>query len=156
MSVKRRTDFNKWPRTDQINEKYYARDNQPSYNQLRRENSHFFDSLGRQYTLAVNNGQPFQNLRLQMTNKRVENQQCLLDSYGHVTLYVKLVPKETQWFGGQSDLHHPLVLYERVTGQEHVVELESAHKYSMNRRTGTVTLRGLSLDLCDSLLNKGQ
>ncbi len=155
MSARRReTDFRKWPRTDRINERYYAQDNQPSFNQLKREQCHFVDAQGRQYTLAVANGQVFQNHRLLYPSARAnqDSQHPAQDSRGAITLWVKL-GRASEWFGGQSEVGHPLMLKERRTGREHVVELTGAFKHSPRRRTGTVTVQGLSLEQCVTLLN---
>ena len=151
MSVRRRdTVKQQWPRAESINERYYAMDNQPSFNQLDRHHSHFVDAEGRQYTVAVENRSVFQNKRLQLAESS-EARRCKVNRYGDVELYVKLA-RHTEWFGAQS-LGRPLLLQERISGTEHAVTLASAFKGLPQRRTGTITVQGLDEELCTRLVN---
>ena len=153
MTVRRREAVRQqWPRTDHINEGYYAMDNQPSFYQLDRQ-YHFSDAVGRQYTLAVENGQVFQNRRLQYAphTQTDEPRRCKQNRYGDLVLYVKL-PQRVEWFAEQ-DLGRPLPLRERLSGIEQATRLVSAFKAHPQRRTGTCTVQGLDEALCLQLLN---
>lgn len=143
------------PYTSEINERYYALDNQPNYNQLKGK-AHFRDDEGREYTIAVENKQIFQNERL-IYHKDGENdveKNCIINNYGDVTLYVRLTKGSTSWFDGKS-IKKPIVLY-RIDNDNYsyYVILRSAFKYNQSRLTGTVTIGELDPNLCRELLNK--
>lgn len=136
---------------DKRRELYYARDNTPSYNQF-KDNYHFSDDEGRRYQLAVRNSGLLQSRKLQpRQSERREALQCVVNSWGYVTLYVRL-KTGTRWFGAQ-DLDKPLVLRDRE-GEEIGVALRQLLKVSPKRRTGAVLVSGLTASYCNALLNQ--
>ena len=143
-----------FPRTSRLNERYYARDNQPSFYQFGQD-YHFYDDEGRLYRVAVQNNRVFQNERLRMGADGPARglRRCQVEQYGAVVLYVKLARRETAWFGDRA-IGRTLLLYERRSHEAFVVRLRTAFKHNTKRRTGTVTVSGLGSALCDTLLNE--
>ncbi len=139
----------RFPRTSRINERYYARDNQPSWPQLTNR-WHFEDARGRQYTIAEQHGEPFENERLRFAPKPAPPQ-CVADHRGAVTLWVRL-PRLATWYEERDD--DMLVLRERRSHQRYLVRLDARLKYSPKRRSGTVIVSGLGRTLCNLLLSE--
>ena len=133
-------------------EQSYARDNTPTYNQF-KEKYHFSDGEGRRYQLAVQNGSILQSRKLQPAQRprQQEPARCVVNSFGYITLYVRL-KTGSRWFERQ-DLDHPLVLHDRA-GEEVGVLLRQLIKVSPKRRTGTVLVSGLTPSYCNALLNQ--
>lgn len=140
-----------FPRTSKINERYYARDNQPNWAQLAQLGYHFDDARGRRYTVAAQHSEPFENLRLRY-GATPEPPQCVVNQLGGVTLWVRL-PRDAPWF----DQRHEgamLLLREVRSGQRYLAKLDAHYKYSHKRRSGTVVLSGLGRTLCNMLLQE--
>jgi hypothetical protein len=141
MSVRQRTNRR---------ELYYARDNTPSYNQF-GDQYHFMDSDGRQYQLATQNGAVFQNRRFPQPQQRQEAARCVVNTFGYVTLYVRL-KTGVAWFS-PLDLDRPLIVRDR-DGEDVGIRLRQLVKVSPKKRTGTVLVSGLSASYCNALLNQ--
>lgn len=139
-------------RREKRREKSYAIDNTPTYGQF-KENYHFSDGDGRRYQLAVQNGSILQSRKLQAAQRphRGETSRCVVNSFGYITLYVRL-KTGMRWFERQ-DLDQPLVLRDRQ-GEEVGVVLRQLLKVSPKRRTGTVLVSGLTQSYCNALLNQ--
>ncbi len=135
--------------TEKRRELYYARDNAPTARQF-GDNYHFVDAEGRLYQIAAANGAVFQNRRFKQP-ARQEAQRCVVNTFGYVTLYVRLKPG-VAWFGAR-DLDHPFVLRDRED-EELGVRLRQLIKISPKRRSGTVLVSGLPANYCNALLNR--
>lgn len=132
-----------------INEKYYALNNQPSFPQLKKD-FHLSDEEGRQYWIAQENGDTFQNKNLRTTP---DTGIPKISSNGDVTLYVKLAKKSCKWFG-ENDIGRELVLVGRVDRDEYDVVLTFALNGGLpGRRSGTIMVQGLDLDHCETLIS---
>ena len=134
------------PRAEVINETYYAKNNEPSFYQFGK-NYHFYDDDGRKYMIATENDDTFQNKLLRTTPDTLKTKS---DSYGEVTLYVKLSPT-SDWFE-ERQVGKPFVIYSRKEGLEFVIQLSSIYRESYKRRTGTVTVKGLGKLTCNAIL----
>lgn len=139
-----------FPRTSHLNERYYARDNQPNWFQLAQIEHHFEDGEGRRYTIASRHSEPFENLRLRY-GATPQPLQCVADHRGAVTLWVRL-PRDVPWFTTQPE--GLMLLREVKSGQKYLVRVDAQLKYSHKRRTGTVILSGLGRTLCNMLLQE--
>lgn len=141
-------------RAKKVNELYYARDNNPSFYQFKK-NYHFIDSEERQYMIAVKNKQVFQNTRFKNKNTQASMVGKVLEpvitNYGFTKLYVKLANPTSTWFT-QRDINKVLILYDKSQNAYQVV-LKSHEKHNVSRRTGTIYVKGLNkVDLL-TLLN---
>jgi hypothetical protein len=137
-----------YPRAEKLKESYYEKANYPTYNQLKEW--HFSDEQGRQYTLAAENDDSFQNLALRDTKNSTQVQ---LDENGHVLLYVRLARKHKQqppWFTSDESF---LVLKERRTNEEYAVEVASEYR-APGKSTGVITVRGLTRGECNAILKE--
>lgn len=141
-------------KSEKINEEYYARDNQPNFNQLRGKN-HFYDQEGREYTIASRNKQTFQNDHFSYSRGENNNQykECMVDPYGRITLYVRLTRGSYSWFSGHAIGKELRLIRKSSPDYSHLVLLDSAFKYNPKRCTGTITVSGLDPSLCERLLN---
>jgi hypothetical protein len=143
-------------RAVRINEDYYARRNTPTFNQLAGGKHHFTDALGREYTLASQNSQVFQNKRLQFEQQpRKQKIVHALEPvtsrpFGFVKLYVRLT-NHTKWFGTK-DTRKTLTLTSRAYG-DFTVQLKQTDKPDPRRATGSIFVKGLDLMFCRRLLN---
>jgi len=136
-------------RADDLNEEYYARDNNPSFYQFGSA-YHFVDDAGRQYQLATRNRATFQNTRFKPRRAPLPAR-CVVNSYGYVTCFVKLA-HGSKWFGAR-DINVPLLLREKRNAATILeVRVKQALKVRPTRRTGTVQLSGLSEFYCNALL----
>lgn len=135
------------PRAEEINEDYYAKNNEPSYYQF-GDDYHFYDDDNRKYMIATENDDVFQNelLRFSPNTRKTRS-----DVYGEVTLYVKLSPK-SEWFEERM-LGKPYIIYGKKDGLEYPIRLSSIYRASYKRRTGTVTVKGLGKVTCDAILS---
>lgn len=133
-------------RTGKVNEKYYAKNDHPSYPQIK--NHHLYDERGRLYEIAQENGDLFQNENLRMTP---DTGVPKISSDGVVTVYVKL-SKKAAWFG-ENEMNQEIILKSRVGRQEYLVTLISAIKPDPRRRAGIVELRGLDFQQCELLIS---
>ena len=139
-------------RAEKVNELYYARDNQPSFYQLKKD-YHFIDTENRQYWIGVKNRQVLQNDAFKPPPGRVPKvKEPAINIYGVTQLYVKLTDPETKWFA-HKDIGKPLILRERGSQREHVVTLRSQEKHNPRRRTGNVYVKGLVKQDLIRLLN---
>lgn len=112
------------------------------------DNYHFLDDQGRQYMLAVRNGQvprP-QSFRPRMAQGPHE---CVIDASNWVTVYVRL-PQGVDWFK-REDVGRELILYDR-NGEELLVRL-TQHYRKNERRSGRASLSGLDAAYCNEMLN---
>jgi hypothetical protein len=146
--VRRRT-----PRTDEPDEHYYARNNEPSFFQF-KDNYHFYDAAGRLYRIAAQNGDEFQNELLRGGGD--ERPDPIEDMFGHLVLYVKLHRRTSQWFD-ETALDRPTTIYLRrrpdsPQPEEYRIRIQSTTKPDYKRRTGTITVSGLNKTLCRQLL----
>lgn len=148
------------PRTDKVNERYYARNNEPSFYQFNNSNTgyHFYDAEGRLYRIASENNDEFQNLLLRGPSEQQQRQDCVVDTFGHVLLYVKLRHRTSRWFD-ENALERPVTLFTHYsasrTPEEYRVRIQSTIKPDYKRRTGAITVSGLSRQLCRLLLSVG-
>lgn len=135
-------------------EQYYGRDNQPNSRQLSRK-VHFRDDEGRTYAAAVKNDQILQNDRFKMRKDDTGRKECIVDQYGRITLYVRLVYGAESWFSDKA-IGKPLLL-RRIDAEDCAYEviLYNAFRYGQKRCAGTVVVQGLDPWLCNRLLNKG-
>jgi len=140
-------------RAKQVNELYYARDNNPSFYQF-KENYHFIDAEGRQYMIAVKNRQVFQNAAFKEKGRPKDKgpKEPVRNNSGLTLLYVKLTDPTTKWFG-HGDMGKPLLLREKISGATHVVTLKSQEKHNVKRRTGNIYVKGLLKQDLMRLLN---
>jgi hypothetical protein len=141
-------EIQKFPRTDKLNERYYAENNQPSFPQFGKD-YHFYDTNGREYIIADQNRDTFQNKRLRYGP---QGKHCISNIYDEVTLYVKL-PRGLPWFA-PSETGHQLTLLSRTGSESFTVKISSSMKANPKRRTGNIIVAGLGRSLCDRLLNQ--
>ncbi len=144
------------PRSDTLNEKYYARRQHPNFRQFARRAYHFTDEHGRQYTLAARNNEVFQNHNLQarpLDDELLQPRQCEIDQYDRVTLYVRLPTLQHQWFT-QQELYGEAVLYPRDKKNKNVYVVTLCSAFKEQERVGVVTVQGLAEEECNALLNK--
>jgi hypothetical protein len=139
------TEQQRRPRAEKINEDYYARNNHPSYGQF--EVYHFVDDEKRKYKIATENEDTYQNELLRFSP---DSQRCRSDTYGEVTLYVKLAPK-TNWFE-EGQIGKAFIIYNKKNKEEHVVQLKSIYRADYKKRTGSITVGGLGKLVCDGIL----
>lgn len=151
-------------RAEELNNDYYERSNTPNYGEFTGR-YHFYDSEGRHYMLADKNKQTFQNGRLLTPKERLrrakEKEQkkvhCVYNELGYIKIYVKLPSRQIPWFSGQHRdeqlLLHPapgVITPERT----YTVHLKSNCKPSPAKRRGTIFVKGLSKEFCNTLLNQ--
>ena len=146
--MRKKDDINKFPRTDKINHEYYARNNEPSFSQFGKD-YHFYDDEERQYMIANENKDVFQNKRLRYTP---DSKRCISNNYNEITLYVKL-PSGTKWFS-ENDTGRSHTIYTRIGNESFPIVLKGTMKGQEKRRTGTITVSGLGRSVCDRLLNQ--
>ncbi len=139
-----------------VNELYYAKDNNPSFYQFKK-NYDFIDAEDRQYMIAVKNHQVFQNARFKP--KRTDSssrgiREPVITSYGYVKLYVKLANPASRWFTHR-DINKPIMLYDKNDdGIAYQVILKTQEKHNATRRTGTIYVKGLDKEDLHVILNK--
>ena len=133
-------------RAERFNEEYYARNNEPSFYQLKKDFD-FYDSKGRFYWIVQQNEDTFQNKKLR---QNPDKGRCVVNSYGEVSLYVKL-EKGAEWFSDQ-DGWRDFLIVSRLTREQYYVRVASEWKGLEKRRTGTIEVKGLNRELCDSLI----
>lgn len=142
----------------QINERYYARDNTPSFYQF-KQRYHFYDEQGRQYMIVTKNRQVLQNMRFKSTRlSSTTTQEPVMNNYDQAKLYVKLSEPMTPWFG-YKDVGKRLVLIERGGDgmlRSFTVELKSYEKNSASRRVGSIYVKGLDRATLTEILNRNQ
>lgn len=149
------------PRADNINEHYYARNNEPSFNQF-KDDYHFYDDENRLYRIASQNDDEFQNELLRGDGgggggglRSTINPQVVEDEFGHILLYVKLKKRTSVWFD-ENALDRPVTLYVKQglggTSDEYRVRIQSTIKPDYKRRTGSITVSGINKQLCRLLL----
>ena len=137
-----------------INERYYARNNTPSFYQF-KDTYQFNDDQGRLYKIATKNRQVFENTKFK--NKRARSavqgmhSEPFINSYGFTKLYVKLGNPLTPWFG-HKDIGKTLVLQAR-DGTNYAVVLKSHEKTTEKRRTGSIMVKGLDKVTLNRLLS---
>lgn len=145
-------------RADHLNETYYARRNAPTFHQF-KGHYHFIDSLGRQYMIATRNDQVFQNTRVQFKPQQTERKKrnkCVVDSLGHIKLFVRLPNKVTKWFGAREidGLFNLTPVNTTEDGIVYTMRLKSTDKPDHRSATGAIFVGGLSRTLCEQLLNQ--
>ena len=133
-------------RAERLNEAYYERNNEPSFGQLKKDFD-FYDEKGRFYWIAQENEDSFQNKRLR---QYPDKKSCVVNSYGEVSLYVKL-GRGAEWFSDE-DGWRSFTIVSQYTRQNFDVRLASEWKGLEKRRTGTIEVKGLGQELCDSLI----
>lgn len=141
-------------RAKKLNEKYYGRDNQRSFPQLKAKGYDFRDEFGRLYYVREDNDDTFQNDNLRETKGKGR---CIYESNGSITLDVKL-RKGAEWFG-DGQIGKKFFLFPRTTSGGYasgyyIVRLETAMKVGVRRRVGTVQILGLDRDLCNFIIQK--
>jgi hypothetical protein len=162
----------KIPRANQINEAYYDRFNEPSFNQFGNV-YHFIDTAGRLYRVADQNSDEFQNEMLRSdetdilgvgggNNTNNRKKECTTDEFGRLKLFVKLRKRTSQWFTDDEVLKpfSITVVNEHRTRRDkeyqqlytYHIKVENTIITDAKRRTGTVWVRGLNKQLCDTLL----
>lgn len=149
-------------RVDKIDEGYYAKDNNPSFYQIKKKDYHFYDDKDRVYKIASKNRQVLQNTRFKPRGMRKNIDEKVMepvfDRYNCAKLYVKLTNPLSPWFV-RSELNKQLVLYYRAheNGRSRtkiVVELKRHEKSNEKRRTGEVFVKGLDKTALLHLLNQ--
>lgn len=145
---------NEKSRSEKRSEKYYARNNDPSYPQFAHQTFHFVDAARRQYMIAAENHAPFNNTRFKPNRQRGSDLlRCQVNSDGQVKLFVRLPRQSEHWFATR-DLNQPLELIRKDRPEERfLVRLRQAIKPSRARRTGTIFVSSLSQTYCNQLLN---
>lgn len=141
-------------RSEKRSEKYYDRNNDPSFPQFARQTFHFVDVARRQYMIAAENHAPFNNTRFKPTRQRGNDAlRCQVNSDGHVKLFVRLPRQSEHWFAAR-ELNQPLELIRMDRPEERfLVRLRQTIKPSRARRTGTIFVSSLSQSYCNQLLN---
>lgn len=137
----------KFPRTDQPNESYYAKNNMPTFSQFK--DYHFIDKQGRQYMIANDNQDAFQNKRLRYTP---DTNRCVTNTYKEIKLFVKL-PRNLDWFS-EKDNGSELTLQTRAGDDSYSIILKSNISVDRKRRTGTIFVSDLSPFVCNALLSQ--
>lgn len=135
----------KFPRTDRINERYYEKNNVPTFVQFKTY--HFVDEEGRQYMIANDNHDTFQNKNLRYLP---DTNRCVINSYNEIKLFVKL-PRKLEWFS-EMDNGRALILETRSGDESYSITLKSNTIVDRKRRTGTIFVSGLSPFICNALL----
>jgi hypothetical protein len=142
--------------TAKVNELYYAKDNTPSFYQF-KDKYQFIDAQHREYMIAVKNKQILQNDKFKYAPRSNSTtgkiKEPVINNYGYVKLYVKLVVSDTKWFG-YKDVGRQLILSNVHTKQQLIVKLQSHEKSSQKRRAGAIWVSGLSRGYVRELLNK--
>ena len=140
------------PRAEKINERYYARYNEPSFYQFGND-YHFTDSAGRLYQIANRNSDSFQN---RLLREAPDTDECVDDGFGNILLYVKLKRRDSVWFD-ENMLERPLtIVSRRAPRTEYQIRVQSTVKPDARRRTGVISVSGLSRTLCQQMLADGQ
>jgi hypothetical protein len=141
------------PRSDKVNEKYYAQRDHPNFRQFGNK-YHFTDEQGRQYRVAERNNDTFQNANFQSHTNEDEKQlsECVIDQYGDVKLYVKLPTPQHQWYT-HNEIGSALALWPRKK-KDGVIPVSLRTAFKEEERVGVITVEGLSEDYCNTLLNK--
>ena len=143
-------------RAERLDEKYYARRNAPTWHQLAGK-SHFIDDSGRQYTLAPKNKETFQNERVQFKPRHmkrdtiVKKREITINSAGAIKFFVRLATSQSRWFGAR-DIDRSLTLHHK--DEQYIVRIKSTDKPDPRSATGAVYIKGLSRELCETLLNQ--
>lgn len=136
----------KGPRSDTVNEEYYAKNNQPSFRQLGKDYD-FFDDSGRFYWIDQHNEDIFQNKTLRQTP---DSGVAVVNSYQETSLTVKL-KTGAEWFS-ERDSWNDFLVTSRLTGRKFAIRIASVWRDKEKRRTGTIEVKGLNQEICDSLL----
>ena len=143
---------------DRVNERYYARDNNPSYFQF-GQRYHFYDGEQRLYMIQEKEeGRLFYNERFKPTHQRRERlapKRCVVDDDGYVRLFVKLKNRQVRWFS-DDDIGKVLTVRLRRGGdpnQQIQMRLRKFYKAGRNRCTGTIAV-SMDRQLCNTLLNE--
>jgi hypothetical protein len=136
----------KFPRTDKPNESYYAKNNMPTFSQFK--DYHFVDEQHRQYTIANDNSDAFQNKRLRLAP---DTNRCVVNQYDDIKLFVKL-PRNLDWFS-EIDAGRPLTLRSRDGTDSYTIVLKGSIQGDRTRRTGTIFVSGLTPMTCNKLLS---
>ena len=150
-------------RAERFNEKYYALSNTPTFNQF-KEKYHFTDQYNRQYMIAINNKEIFQNESVQFKKKKNHDHKplhCIKNMYGYIKLYVKLPSNNNKWFGARdinkniilSRIRKKGILTENID-ETFTVILKSTEHPMYKRSTGIIYVKGLDIQLCNDILNK--
>lgn len=140
-----------------INEKYYAQDSNPSFNQFGK-NYHFIDEEGRLYQIATRNNNIFDNEKFNMNKKNSLNKplKCYKSNDNYIKFFVKLPNKYINWFFDK-DLNKAMILNQKSLiehdNKRFIVKIKSAFKKNEKRRTGTVFIHGLPEFICNEILN---
>lgn len=136
----------KGPRSDSVNEEYYARNNQPSFKQLKKDYD-FYDDSGRFYWIDQYNDDTFQNRALRQTP---DSGKALVNSYQEVSMTVKL-KTGSEWFT-ERDYWNDFFIVSRLTKRRFAIRIASVWRGLEKRRTCTIEVKGLNQEICDSLL----
>jgi hypothetical protein len=137
-------------RTSQINERYYALNNCPTFNQFvgRYE---YVDPEGRQYIVARQHdpqaSPAYENLKFDWRPEWQQQQGALAlpvkNNQGHTKLFCKLAQTEQHWFS-PLQMHQTLELQPVHNRQQTLrCRLESEYKPNHRRRTGILWVSGL-------------
>lgn len=136
-------------RTDSINERYYAINNQPSFPQLKKD-YHFYDNEGRFYWIVEENDDTFQNKNLRQSP---DKGRCVSPSYGTILLNVKL-KRGAIWFDeNQLDRERSI---QTLDGERCIIKIVSIENGRGKRRTGTIEVKGLDKEFCNYLIYQSQ
>jgi len=152
---KKKQNNNRFFKGVKINEKYYAEDNNPNFNQFGK-NYHFIDEKGRLYKIATRNNQIFENEKFKQYNKEEDNRilKCYKSNDNYIKLFVKLPEKDINWFFDK-DLNKEIILRSIKDDNElYIIKIKQAFKKNIKRRTGTVFIQGINESLCNEILNK--
>lgn len=133
-------------RSEARSEEYYAKNNEPSFGQLKKDYD-FFDEKGRFYWITQENNDTFQNKRWRQTP---DSGRTVVNGYGEVTLYVKL-QRGASWFT-EDDYYRTFTIEGQYSKEFYDIRVSSQWKGLEKRRTGTIEVKGLSRELCDSLI----
>lgn len=142
--------------TSNINEKYYATNNTPSFYQFKSDNYHFLDEMGRKYMIDTK-GVLFNNLKFQNNNNHNNKpKECIMNNYGEITLSVKIPTVGGEWFKN-TEIGQFITLFERSnSNNKNPVLLKSVTKPNRKSKTGSITVSGLERNYCNELLNGNQ
>ena len=140
-----------------VNEEYYYKDNNPNFFQFGK-NYHFFDDKDRVYIIATKNKDIFNNPKFKVHNlknkmKDKEIKHCLVNNYGYVTLFVKLLNPNAKWFSNR-EIGKFITLINHKTKESIQVKLKFIAKSNIKRRTGTIQVSGVDTSFWDEILNK--
>lgn len=146
-------------RAENFNETYYARRNAPNFNQFKNR-YHFIDEHGRQYMIASENKQVFQNTNVQFKPRNSSNikkhYKCVTNSYSHIKMYVKIYKNKMDWFNWK-DMNKPITLMKKDDKSiTYTVILKSTDKPEEKAATGIIYVKGIDINvlLCNEMLNK--